>query len=325
MTMRKKDRHQPTMTVREALKRASSLFMEAKIADGAFLAELLLRHVLGWSRTELFARWDTPVPAEAWQRLQALIRRRIEGEPVQYLLGEQEFYGLSFRVNPSVLIPRPETEILVEEAAKRIRAVWGERPEGGTATWFAADIGTGSGAIAVALATLFPGLPILAVDLSPAALAVARENAARNGVAGQIDFLAGDLLQPLRERNEKVHVLLSNPPYIPTGEIAKLDVQVKAHEPRLALDGGEDGLACYRRIIADLPRVLQRPSVVAFEVGKGQARAVARLLRQGGAVRQVEIVKDLAGIERIVLGSDPGPAYKKREKLFAENPGSQGE
>lgn len=275
------------LLVREALKRASS-FMQS-LEDGRFIAEMILRHVLGWDRTQFFTRLDEEISEDQWTKIQELLQKRLDGIPVQYLIGEQEFYGLPFQVNASVLIPRPETEILVEEVLRRRHA--GE-------PLVAADIGTGSGAIAIALAA-HSQWKLYAVDIAQESLDTAEENSRLNGVETRITFLQGDLLSPLPE---KVDVLVSNPPYIPSQDIEELDVQVRVHEPRRALDGGKDGLDFYRRLCAGLKDVLKESGLVSFEVGYGQAREVEKLLLESGVIVGTDVVCDLAGVERIVVG-----------------------
>lgn len=275
------------ITVREALKRASS-FMEP-LEDGRFLAEIIVRYVLGWDRTRLFLGMEDRVSEQQWNEMEQMVRKRLQGIPVQYLIGEQEFYGLSFRVNPSVLIPRPETEILVEQVLQR---------RDPSAFLTVADIGTGSGAIAVSLA-VHSQWKIYAVDIAQESLDTAQENSQIHSVEKQITFLKGDLLDPVPQ---PVDILVSNPPYIPSKDVLELDVQVKDHEPMRALDGGEDGLDFYRRICQGLPQVLRQDGLVAFEVGMGQARDVEQLLLASGVIARTEVIEDLAGIERIVIG-----------------------
>jgi len=285
-------------------------------------AEVLLMHVLGWDKTRLLLEGDVPFPANLLDRWRDMLARRAAGEPVQHITGEQEFYGMRFEVGPAVLIPRPETELLVEAVAKRARALFG--PDGGghdgrSPVPLLADIGTGSGAIAIALARLLPGWRVAACDLSPDALEVARRNARRAAMAeggqaaagqdaktavdftGRIRFFQGDLLEPLIAAGERVDVLVSNPPYIPSGDLAFLQPEVRDHEPRLALDGGADGLEAYRRIVRQIGRLSEPPRLVAFEVGQGQAGAVAAMLADAGWWPELEIVRDYAGIERHVL------------------------
>lgn len=269
--------------------------------EHTFVAELLLRHALGWERSRLLLHWNEPMPREGRVEFQQLIERKAAGEPAQYMIGEQEFYGRPFTVNPAVLIPRPETELLVEEII-RLGSRMGE-------SLHAVDIGTGSGAIAVTLAAACPGWRVTATDLSPQALAVARDNARRNGVDGRIRFAEGDLLSPFLASGETIDILVSNPPYIPTADIEELQPEVRDHEPRSALDGGPDGLDLYRRLVAgaaSLPGGV--PQLVGLEVGIGQAGAVRDMLEAAGCWDSFRIVPDLAGIERHVLAwNQAGP------------------
>ncbi|MBO8172029.1 MAG: peptide chain release factor N(5)-glutamine methyltransferase [Bacillaceae bacterium] len=286
------------VTVKEALAGASSFLRQHQIPNSLFVAEVLMRHVLGLSRSRFYTVLADELEPEKLDRFWEAVKRRAAGEPVQYITGKQEFYGLDFGVNPSVLIPRPETEILVEEISRRILQLW---PEKEPLTLI--DVGTGSGAISVALAVHHPELKITATDLSSDALHTAKQNARRHGVEQRIRFIQGNLLDPLLENGEQADIIVSNPPYIPSGEIATLDVQVREREPRMALDGGEDGLQCYRRITGDLPSVLKKPGLIGFEVGMGQAEAVAALLHDQCPGSQVDIIPDLAGIDRVVIAT----------------------
>ncbi|WJH37325.1 peptide chain release factor N(5)-glutamine methyltransferase [Paenibacillus sp. CC-CFT747] len=217
------------------------------------------------------------------------------GEPVQYIIGEQEFYGLAFTVTSAVLIPRPETELLVEAVIRYGRQLFPQRAPS------AVDIGTGSGAIPVTLAVECPDWTICSSDISEAALKVAAANARRHGVAERVELLQGDLLEPHLERGTVIDILVSNPPYIPSREVEELQPEVRSHEPRSALDGGEDGLDLYRRMAAQMQWLPRYPRLVGFEVGQGQAREVGSLLEQQRAWDRVFYVNDLAGIERHVL------------------------
>ena len=245
-------------------------------------AEVLLGHVLGVSRERLFLDRDLAVAGPQIRAFQELVRRRaVERAPVAYLVGTRGFRHLDLAVDPRVLVPRPETELLVEvglELAPGARVV---------------DVGTGSGAIALALADERPDLDITATDVDEAALAVARENARRLGL--DVTFAAGDLLAPVEGSFDAV---LSNPPYIPEGDRAALAPDVREHEPAHALFAGPDGLDVYRRLI---PQAAAAAPVVALEVGAGQAPAVAGLLREAG-LTQVQVRPDLAGIDRVVVG-----------------------
>lgn len=285
------------ITVREAMQQASRFFESKNIPDGPFLAEYILRHCLGWDRTAFLTRLQEPLPPDSWDKIAEIIERRASGEPLQYIFGEQEFYGLPFHVNPSVLIPRPETELLVEEALHRIPEIFPEEQ-----TLVVVDVGTGSGAIIVSMAVFgSPRWKYLALDISPEALKTAEGNARRNGVSQQISFFEGDLLSPFQDGKVPIHVLLSNPPYIPSADIEELDPQVKDHEPLSALDGGIDGLDLYRRMISQLPPVIGEKAFVGFEVGMGQAEDVKALLEDTGLFQETYIINDYAGIGRHVI------------------------
>jgi release factor glutamine methyltransferase len=273
-------------------------------------SERLLLHVLGRDRTWLAANQRSGISHEHHRQWWGLIQRRLTGEPIQYITGETEFYGLPFRVTPAVLIPRPETEHLVEEVLKR--AIQLRVPQVPLGTWEAdalsspgtrpptiriLDIGTGSGCIAVALARHLPLASITAIDLSPDALAVARENAALNGVADRIRFLPGDLLAPVA--NESFDIVVSNPPYVPTADRSSLSIEVRDHEPALALFAGDDGLDLYRRIAPAADRVLAPGGLLALEIGFAQQAAITALLTAAG-FQSIEAFPDLQGIPRVV-------------------------
>jgi release factor glutamine methyltransferase len=248
-------------------------------------AELLLAHVLGAGRLDLYLRFEEPVGTEARGAYRELVRRRAEERvPVAYLTGVREFWSLPLRVTPEVLIPRPETETLV-------RAVADLRPAR------VADVGTGSGALAAALATELPEARIEASDVSPAAAEVARQNLAALGLAERVAVRVGEGLAPLEGSFDAI---ASNPPYIPSGDLDRLPPEVR-HEPRLALDGGPDGLRVIGMLVAEAPARLAPGGWLALEVGEGQAGAVEALLREAGAAA-VTRRKDLAGAERVVLG-----------------------
>ncbi|MCK6075738.1 peptide chain release factor N(5)-glutamine methyltransferase [Paenibacillus silvae] len=284
----------PEQSCREAFVEASSFLEKCGVYEPHNNARLLLEHVLGVYDARYYMMQPEPFPGELRSRWEDAVTRKAAGEPAQYIIGSQEFYGLPFEVTPAVLIPRPETELLVEavlRAADRVFAGGGEAVR-------AVDIGTGSGAIAVTMASLRPQWQVAAGDLSADALQVAARNAVANGV--QIDFREGDLLAPFV--GERLDILVSNPPYIPAGDIAGLQQEVRDHEPRLALDGGPDGLAPYRIMLEQLRLLPAPPQVIGFELGMGQARDVAALLESAGHWPEIIIVPDLAGIERHVLG-----------------------
>lgn len=288
------------LTIREAYVKASSFLQRHDVMEAAHCAELLLQHLFGWSRSELLLRWHEMFPVERTGEWEALLQRKAAGEPVQYIIGEQEFYGLPFKVTPAVLIPRPETELLVEQVIRLGNKLW---PDGGgeAASPLVADIGAGSGAIAVSLAVHCPRWRVMSSDISPAALAVARANAERNGVGERVDFREGDLLAPYIESGLRLDAVVSNPPYIPQADEAGLQPEVRLYEPPSALYGGADGLALYRRLIAQLAELPAMPSLVALEVGIGQADAVSRMLAEAAEWDEIRIVPDLAGIDRHVI------------------------
>ncbi|WP_102348370.1 peptide chain release factor N(5)-glutamine methyltransferase [Bacillus sp. Marseille-P3661] len=288
------------MKVHEALNWASS-FLQDNIRE-TFAAELLLRHHLGVSRAGLYASMhDLWLDEDAVAAFVADVQSFAAGVPVQYLIGYEEFYGRRFSVNEEVLIPRPETEELVEGVLNRCRDHFGA----GSSDWGLnlVDVGTGSGIIAVTLALEEPSFKVTASDIAAESLEVARRNAAELG-AEDIRFVQGDLLLPFIESGEKFDVIVSNPPYIPAADIAGLADTVKDHEPMRALVGGVDGLDLYRRFMEQLPLVVTDRGLIAFEIGVGQGQAVAGLLAETFAERDihVEIVNDINGKDRMVFG-----------------------
>jgi len=286
------------VTRQAALASAAARLRAAGLApDAARLeAEVLLRHAAGLSREELFLRPEDPIDEAAARAYAALVAQRAAGHPTAYLVGHREFFGIEFSVDPRVLIPRPETERLVEVVCEALR----NRPAPA-----AADVGTGSGAIAVTLARQLPALRVIATDTSAGALQVAQQNAARAGVAGRISWAEGSGTAPLEGRVPPggLDAVASNPPYIPTAEIAALPLEIRAHEPAAALDGGPDGLAVHREIVAGAARFLRAGGVLALEVAApgAQAGAVCALIRATGRYEAPSIVADYAGAERVVL------------------------
>ena len=282
------------MTVREALVGISARLARAGIDPDEARAEarLLVAHVAGVSREFLHTRPDYPLPSDQGATLEALVRRRVAREPLAYLLGTREFYGLTFEVTPAVLIPRPETEFLVEAALHHLT---------GYTTARIADIGTGSGCVAIAVAAHTPGsVEIWATDISPDALAIARANARRNGAGERIRFAAGDLLAPLPD-GLPFDALLSNPPYIAPAEIATLAPEVRDWEPRLALGENPDSLHFYRRLAREATPRLAPGGWLAVEVGAGQSGAVQDLFAAAG-LREIVVTRDYGGVERVVQG-----------------------
>jgi len=275
--------------------------LEEKGFDNARLeVELLLSHALNLPRVELYVQFERQLKADELAGFKALYKRRLDGEPVQYITGSAAFMLGEFEVGPAVLIPRPETEALTEVVLRLLAG----RP---AAPPVVADIGTGSGVIAATVAMKVPSAAVYATDISAAALEVAARNAEKLGVGERVTFLEGEMLHPLRGNGLAggVTALISNPPYIPTGELAGLQAEVRDFEPREALDGGEDGLECLRVLVQDGPEVLTQGGFIALEVGDGQASTVVELMQVG--FENVEVHKDYAGRDRIVTG------FKKAE------------
>jgi release factor glutamine methyltransferase len=260
-------------------------------------AELVFTHVMRCDRTALYLDRDSVLDKTVSGRLSAVLRRRAGGEPLAYILGTQEFMGFSFEVDQVVLIPRMETEILVETA---VNYAAGAPEHRGTGLKIL-DVGTGSGNISVSLARLLPDAAIDALDISEEALSVARKNARLNNVEQRVRFIHSDLFNCSYERRATSYELIvSNPPYIPAGEIARLQPEVR-REPRIALDGGKDGLDFYRRIIKDSPCCLKEGGYLLMEIGFGQREAVEEILKESKRFDIEEIVKDYSGIERVVV------------------------
>lgn len=248
---------------------------------------LLLRHVLDIPQAELYAYRERHLTLLQLKTFQAMIDERFRGKPIQYITGEQEFFGLPFHVTPDVLIPRPETEHLVEATIARLQDHAAPR---------IADVGTGSGAITVALAHALPRAEIIALDCSEAALAVAKENAVRNGVAERIRFVQSDLLAAVTAEN--FDAIVSNPPYVANSERKSLAVEVREYEPSLALFAGPTGLEIYQRLIPEAQSMLTPGGWLLMEIGYDQSGAVAQLLQGWDAV---EFIADLQGIPRVAI------------------------
>jgi release factor glutamine methyltransferase len=280
-------------TIARVLTWATDDFRRRGLDSPRLDAELLLSHVLGVDRLRLLLDAGRTLAKPELLAYRELIVRRRRAEPVAYILGVREFYGHSLRVGPSVLVPRPDTETLVEVALDRTRVahLYGE----------AMDLCTGSGCVAIAFARRRPTWRVTAVDVSPEAVAVARENIERAGATFNAHVLEGDLDAPL-PGGARYDLVTANPPYIPTADLATLPADVRDHEPRLALDGGADGLDLVRRVIAVAQRRLRPRGVLAVEVGHDQAARVAALLDAAGFTG-VERRKDYGGIERVVSGA----------------------
>ena len=278
-------------TIASARMRAIEELKRASVESPALTADILLGFILGWDRVRILSHPEQLLDEKALRLLDALLHRRAHGEPVQYLTGEKEFYGHIFQVTPDVLIPRPETEHLVEKAIDLIRSC--------AAPVRFADIGAGSGCIAISVACEIPSSIGYAVDISPAALRVVRHNAVQNRVADRVLPICGDLLECF-PRRECLDLILSNPPYIPLSDYNNLPAEVRRYEPHLALFGGESGLDIYRRLIPESMVRLVSGGYFLLELGEGQVNQVTRFVRDAGFLLKM-VVNDLQGIPRCLI------------------------
>lgn len=277
------DAREQTFSVEQALRQANTRLRA--VTDTPHLeAEVLLGHALKASRTSLLTHPERPLTPNQITDYQASIRRRASGYPLPYLTGRVEFYGLEFEVTPDVLIPRSETEALVDLALAR-------RPT------TIVDVGAGSGCITVSLAVHPPQATVYALDISPAALAVTQRNVERHAVSARVYAMVGDVLSP---RPGPVDLIVSNPPYIPTGACASLPISVRNHEPRLALDGGVDGLEIVRRLLAQAPAVLNPGGGLLIEIGADQGEAASHLAHTFFPQATIRVHPDLSGRDRVL-------------------------
>ena len=277
-------------TVAESLEWTVGYFERAGVESPRRSAEWLLSAATGLSRVELYAHFDQPLTPQERSAFRVSIERRAKGEPLQYVTGEVAFRHLILKVEPGVFIPRPETEVLVDEALAAL-------PQGGVAI----DLCTGSGAVAVSLAFERPDVTVFATELSPATAAVARANAERAGVADRVTILAGDLFAPLpAELKGTADVVVANPPYIPSDDLPALPAEVAAFEPHLALDGGPDGLDVARRIIEDSRAWLKSGCVLLMELDTDHVKSAVRIMASW--YEDCEVRPDLTGRDRIAAG-----------------------
>jgi release factor glutamine methyltransferase len=297
----------PQWTILKTLRWTTDHFQEKGVSEPRTSAEVLLAHALGLSRLDLYLRYDQPLTADELARFKALVLRRRRGEPVAYLTGHKEFWSLDFLVRPGVLIPRPETEILVQAGLDAVQELMQaeagnlpktENRKPKTSLW-GLEIGVGSGAVAVSLAKELPPISWLALDLSAAALAVARDNARRHEVDERLHFVQGDLLSPLKLKAQFA-LIVANLPYVPRRVWERLPKDIKEFEPPEALLGGEDGLNLIRVLVQEAHRCLLPQGCLALEVADGQAERVLELIRDTGAYERLETLLDYQGVKRVV-------------------------
>jgi release factor glutamine methyltransferase len=291
------------LDTRAALKEAVARLRAANVPSHTLAAEILLMHALGCDRTWLYTHPEDLLDRVAAEKYFALITRRASGEPTQYLTGRQEFWGLAFEVTPDVLIPRPETEHVIEVALERLgpRGIKINLQTGAPSPQLRiADVGTGSGCLAVALAHELPHADIFATDLSAPALAVAKRNAARHAVADRIRFEQMDLLENYLNESYPFDLIVSNPPYVARNEADLLPREVRDHEPSLALFPGPSGVEIYARLIDQAGSLLRPDGILVLELGYDSANHVRTILAGQGGWKKISLTNDLAGIPRVI-------------------------
>ena len=280
-------------TVLKLLQWTTDYFQRNNVPEPRTSAEVLLAHVLAEDRLFLYLNYDRPMETSELAAYRACIKRRLGGEPNQYITGLQEFWSLPLRVSPDVLIPRPETEVLVEAVLEFL--------DKADPNVDILDLGTGSGAIAIALARELPAARIVAADLSMAALRLAQENAKSNQVDEGIFFVRGDMFAAIPGGSQKFKVVVTNPPYISHTEMSELPREIRDFEPHHALEGGPDGLTAIRHIIAEAPTVLSQTGALFMEIGADQAESVSALVRESQRYESYRIVKDYSGLDRVLV------------------------
>jgi len=290
----------------DLLKVTTDHFKKKGIESARLDAEVLLAHTLGCKRLDLYVHFDRAVPPEKLSAFREVVRQRSAGRPVKYILGRSEFMSLELAVSEAVLIPRPETETVVEAAVEKLQAMT-DRPEP-----LVMDLGTGSGCIAVSIAVEIRNARLIATDLSPEALAVAKANAERHGVAGRIQLLQGDFLDAVAGSGMEglVDLIVSNPPYVSEAELPTLAPEVRLYEPKAALVAGPDGLAAYQKIVPAALGFLRAGGWLVLELGRGQLDAVRAVAEAAGGYEAIASVKDYLKIDR---------AFLARKKINPEN------
>ena len=284
----------PDWTIQKLLNWITQYFTDNNIDAPRLSAELLLSHVLGLERIELYTNFDKVVVRSDLDRLHSIVKRCIDNEPIQYLIGRSEFYSISLKVSDDCLIPRPETELLVERAIEFLRTRTGPQ--------YVCDLCTGSGCIAVAIAKNFENARIIATDICDKALNVAAENIARYNLQARIELLNGDLFAPIIDQLDRPEfdLIVSNPPYVSTAEYEALDKNVKNYEPEHALHAGPQGLDIYRRIVDEIDRHLKPAGALIAEIGYAQGPAVEELFESTEIFTNIKIEKDISNNDRIL-------------------------
>lgn len=286
------------ISIRQALQEAAYFLKEKGVTSPRLEAELLLAFLLDRDRSSFYAHREEKINEEIKAAYQKMLKLRGAGVPLAYITGKKEFMGLTFSVNESVLIPRPETEHLVEAVIDWSNRVFRQKEKG--ALLQILDLGTGCGNISVSLAYYLPYAFVTGIDFSKEAIDLAQKNATNLGVSKRVRFLCGSYWEPLSPEEDRFHVIVSNPPYVRHEELKFLPLEVQ-NEPRMALNGGVDGLDAYRSIFRGIRQYLKAPWIVALEIGHNQAEDVVRLGTRVTFFKQVEIIKDYAGIERVIL------------------------
>ncbi|HKM28554.1 MAG TPA: peptide chain release factor N(5)-glutamine methyltransferase [Anaerovoracaceae bacterium] len=300
-----------SLPVKEILNIGQRQLAEAGVADAAIDTKLLYCYMMNMTESQFILAWQNALPDSLCEEFFKLLEIRTSGVPVQYIIGYQEFMGLKFEVNEKVLIPRQDTETMVEDAISIVNEnkLRGEDfPIKPKKSWDVLDLCCGSGAIGISLAKFCPNARVTGSDVSNDALQVARENAKSLGMSSKVSFVSGDLLQPFKGKfsKKKFDMIISNPPYIESLVIPTLQREVKDHEPMMALDGGEDGLDFYKKIISDVAENLKKEGVLVLEIGYNQMEQVKALLENTFKFENITGLKDLAGRDRIVIATLAG-------------------
>lgn len=282
----------PPWSVLRLLDWTTDFFKSREVDSPRLDAEVLLAEAMGCKRIELYTRFEEVPAAGVRDAFKALVKKRGDGSPVAYLVGRKEFYSLEFEVEEGVLIPRPDTELLVVTALDLLK-------DGGQDEAMIADVGTGTGAIAIALASQAPGVKVVAIDVSPQAVALANKNAEKHGVNDRVYATESDLFARLKE-SRTFDLIVSNPPYVTTNELIDLDATVRDHEPHLALDGGPEGTDVIERLLAEAPARLNEGGSLLIEIGPSIASRVEGLAKEAAGLDFVATLKDLAGLERVI-------------------------